>query len=437
VSPTQPAIFLVAHDANSFSILKIKIDDNQASLEEPVYQTRSIYPPSSLPPDEQALLSNCSSNSNNGCVLPNVALQHEIDDLVVSPDRDFLVWRESTNYCPINNCLVGIEQLILWNIAERDRRELVQVPLNVSYGTQHISDISWSPDSQYVSFLYASKELGWSRIKVIQITTSQIINTIENAYHYVWAPHSNRIAYIGWEYFNQERRAFAKIETLGDQVPASFYDDWADIRSLTWAPDEKRIAVIALKNQDVKTERWGLYIIDLEHQSIIDESGLISQDVATVSWSPTNDKISLSSYTKKDISIIDLNSSSITVTKNNTPNFFGLYPSWSPDGQIIAVNTYPTQDRIASNGIAFVNAQSGNVLDAFDLEGVSENWVWTSSGYKIALNLQNKMVSCSNSKQRGIGLYDLQYQKLIFLFFDKQTTNEISNCELTIDEIAQ
>lgn len=417
----------------SIRMFKSTAKNDGVILASPVYSMPIWYPASVLPPVEQAILSNCNIEEQN-CILPNVLVEHRIGNLSISFNKKSLAWQDSFSYCPNADC-VGQSQVLLWKLDKNEEQVFLVTPYHIGdIVHQQISDLSWSPSDKFVAYIHSSKEMGWSRLMAVDIQTSQITNVGEDVYKYLWSYDGKQIGYIGWEYDNSDRQGFLKIVTLETTKTDTYYNDWIDMQSMTWSPDQKQIAVLALK----KDKAPGLFVVETIDKSIHDETALAKDNGFTiVRWSPKESKIVLSGNQNNTIRILDMVSRNSLDAQTSSNYVFGWNTSWSPDGRVVGVNTYSTNDKTISNGIAFINAKTGSIISWLNLEGVSEDWIWSQTGSEIILNLQNKQVTCPNSEKHGIGVFNWQDNTLKVVSFDAQTMNAIANCELIIDEIIQ
>jgi len=431
---TEPEIYYLVRAKNEIGVWMSLMRDNGGSVPlSPVYLSPVWYPPSALPPLEQAILSRCTGDQES-CNLPDAKVEHILDNLTLSPDHKFLAWRDSLVYCPNANC-VGMSQILLWDTERKEVRTLLVVPRHISpLISQNISDIAWSSNGVFIAYLHSSHELGWSRLRAIDIRSESTLHIDDNIYKFEWAPRSTRIAYIGWEYVDTERYAFLRIAKPGNQnATVSFNNDWDDIRSTSWSSDEKRVAVVA---RTKALNGWGLFIANLENKTITKITNLVDAQPQIARWSPLEPRIAVVSNLGKVVSILDVDSNMSTDIPAPATYIFGENISWSPNGQLIAVNTYPTQDQMISNGIAFINTKTGSIMDWLNVDGISENWIWSTSGDDIIFNLENKNTGCLNSPAHGIGLYDWQTGVIEPVVFHPHITDAIANCEMIIGEIA-
>jgi WD40 repeat protein len=396
----------------------------------PVYETPLYYPASALPTIEQAWLSNCNNDNNEECSLPNVRLEKRIEYLTVSPDGKYLAWRESVAYCPDANC-VGFQQMLIWDLSRKEGRILLEIPFHVSLGRQAITDLSWSSDSQYIAYIQTSRELGWNRVRVVDITTGHFYDIGEDVYLYNWAHNSDRIAYIGYGQYPFLR--ITSLSTNNDVV--EFRDNWVDIKGLDWSPDDEQVA-ITIENSD---SIWQLLKANISTRRLTEITGFPA-DVgpASIEWSPAGGGIAVAGLSKNVVYIIDpASGASINLNVSSKSDLELNHPSWSPDGQLIAVNSYH-QGETASSGIAVLGAMDGTILSILEMDGVDENnWSWVIGGNYIVLKLQNQRVSCLSSSQHGVGLFEWRNDNIKPVTFITDTMEAISRCEEVIEEIAR
>lgn len=431
-------IYIVGRTKNTIEIWEMALTNEQTWTSARLYGLPLYSPTSILPPIEQALLSDCSGDINKDiCKLPDIPVERGIVSLKTSPSKDFLAWQENLFGCVLPTCY-GSQTFSILSLAKDDKKTVLEMPLHADkYNIQSMDELSWSTNSRFLAYIRKFEGNSLGQLNIIDVIEGESVSSEENVYKYAWSPHNSSIAYIGWEYLNNERSAFVKIVSLDNQPSRSFYNNWVDIQSVTWSPLGKEIAVIAQTDQDAQDEIWRLYVIGLNEDTISDMSSLAGSGYSTVVWDAKTNRINLTAYDKKVIRIVNLESGVVFDSQELPEEFVGLNPVWSPNGHVIAVNFYPSKDRLISDGIIFINAEDGAIIARLDLPGIGENWFWDASSTKIILNLQNKSIPCIDSKMRGIGSFELSTEELQSVVFNQQLMNSITNCEIIITEIAR
>lgn len=430
-------IFFTVESKDSIEVWEVYIDDSDRIISsQSLYKTPRYYPISVLPKTEQAFLSDDYKEYLYSSGVSDVRLEKGLGNLRVSPNRDFITWQENLSTCRFPVCY-GSQEYLLWNLTKDHKDVLVTYPFHIDETvSQFVSNPSWAANNQYLAYILGLQGTSLGKVYTVDITTGQIAELATNAYSYSWAPNSYQIAYVGWKYVDGSRHAFVRLKSLENQEEIEFYNDWVDIRSLRWLPSENYIVVVALSQQDIANEKWGLYVLNVEHKTVdrVDSLTRIVGSIA-VNQVPKSNTIVLTSVDKKTLEIVNLSSKEVLSSEKIHQGYLGLSPSWAPSGQVIAVNTYPTEELLNSNGIIFYNAKDGSILAWLNLERASEDWLWDNLGHKILLNLQDKSIPCSTSEILGLGLFDWHSEKLIPLSLPQHLGEKVSNCEIIIQEI--
>jgi len=434
---TKSATYFLGINSDRIGIWKFYLSaQSQGSISATsIYSAPLLYPPTSLPILEQALLSQCTTKEES-CVIPSVPIEHKIDYLALAPDQNFLAWRDSFSYCPNADC-IGYSQILFINLSNNEEHVVISVPyhINADFAHQYLGKLSWSPDGKYIAFLHGSREMGWSRLKILDIRTGDTTTIAENVYKYAWARHGHQIGIIGWEYTNFQRQGFLRVTEPGGSSTQSYYDDWIEVYDMDWSQDGRQIGILARKaNKDLP----GYFVIQVSNQVIEDKTKLLGDGMFTsMRWSPNESIVVLAGNRNSKLRIVDLVSETANDVSASGDFVFGENPTWSTDGLAIGINTYPPDNGLISNGIAFIDARVGNVVNWLHLNGIGENWIWSKEANRIILNLQNQQAFCMDSKQHGIGIFNWERNTLNIVPFDKQTMNAIETCQIILGEIIQ
>ena len=187
-----------------------------------------------------------------------------------------------------------------------------------------------------------------------------------------------------------------------------YTDHKEGVNSYRWSPDGKHIAFTSnearSQESEAREKQYGrfeiedaeyrmnhLWVIEVDPGKKPEPRRLTSGETYTVGsfrWSPDGKKIAfdhrpdplINSYSKSDISILDMESGEITKLVTQPGSDAG--PMWSPDGRTILFSTKMGDDRYYTNSeLARVPAGGGEITVLS--EGFDENLspvVWTADG---------------------------------------------------------
>jgi len=286
------------------------------------------------------------------------------------------------------------------------------------------SGAAWSPDGQWISFR-SSRDKG-SQIYLISPwggEASKLTSHEEGINAYRWSPDGKHIAFTATEPRSEESEA-----------------------------REKQYGRFEVEDAEYRLSHLWTIEVDLDGEP--EAKRLTSGDTFTVGsfrWSPDGEKIAfdhrpdplIDSYTKTDISILELSSGEITPLVTQPGSDGG--PLWSPDGRWILFSTKMGDDRYYTNSeLAKIPAAGGKLTvltESFDenLGAVK----WTAEGiYCLASQTVYRQLFLLNPENGSVrkvaaspeNIYSLSFAddgKTVALYgMDRTTLTEIYRTRL-------
>jgi len=222
-----------------------------------------------------------------------------------------------------------------------------------------ISNPSWSPDGRRIAFTCNSgSDNNYNRdICLINSDGTNFINLTSsnpsNDEYSSWSPDGKYIA------FESERDGYAEIYVMNSDGsnPIRLTNLESKNTYPSWSPDGKYIAFFS--NRDGQgLYGYGIYVMNSDGSHPIRLMNSLLTNYVTfnqlLSWSPDNKYIVFASH--DEIYSMDSDGSNpVRLTNNDTPGSSPDSPAWSPDGKLIAYESY--QD---SNCKIFVMGSDGS-----------------------------------------------------------------------------
>ncbi len=229
----------------------------------------------------------------------------------------------------------------------------------------------------------------------------QLTRTSEgSSYNPSWSPDEEWISFTSKR--GDETQIFLIRLDGGEAFPLT--DHKQGVNSYLWSPDSKHIAFTATepksKQSEAREKQYGrfevedaeyrmthLWMVEVDPGKTPEAKQLTSGEKFTVGsfrWSPDGKKIAfdhrpdplINSYSKSDISVIDIESGKIIPLVTQPGPDGG--PRWSPDGRWIAFNTGMGDDRYYVNGeLAKIPAEGGEIAvltESFDEDPYMVDW---------------------------------------------------------------
>ncbi len=219
-----------------------------------------------------------------------------------------------------------------------------------------------------------------------------------------WSPDGNWISFTSKR--GEETQIYLIRPDGGEAFPLT--DHKEGINSYRWAPDGKKIAFTSTEPEteiaksrekqygrfaveDAEYRLTHLWVFDFDPDSPGEPKRLTEGDKFTVGsfrWSPDSTKIAfdhrpdplINSYAKSDISVLDVNSGTISPLVTQTGSDGG--PMWSPDGKWILFSTKMGDDRYYTlSKIARISSAGGEITVLSGKFDENLSYVeWTEAG---------------------------------------------------------
>jgi Tol biopolymer transport system component len=250
----------------------------------------------------------------------------------------------------------------------------------------HVSGISWSPDGTELAltWMFGGADLipeGYIYIADVEEGKPRILTQTKADGEFVsptWSPTANQIAFYsnGWD------SGSIRLVDIDGENPPPFLREGA---SCAWAPDGERIAI-----GDLMGMIYTIYVLNIhtgEQRQVfqVSEEGkyVVGGDL---SWSPVGDRLAFSlglydqdrsTPTTIDIHELDLISGESRLLTEGGQN---RYPSWSPDGTMIA---FSGGESWQEQTLVITRVDDNSTIRPFDVVGIGPV-AWSPDGSKIA-----------------------------------------------------
>jgi dipeptidyl aminopeptidase/acylaminoacyl peptidase len=412
----------------------------QNNSQVPVYVEPAHYPFYALPREEQFFLGNCNWTRECNIPLNDMPSQYSWGPLHVSPKKDMLAWTETAEFCPpqLGYCDGGVTRIIIWEVNQLEKKMVLEIPYHIDLlSRQNIFSLDWSPDNQDIGFIRSSKELGWSRLEILNIISSSAADIGDNVLDYKWSPNGDRIALVIQISSGQKLQVVNKSGNLIYDMNENF----RQITDFSWSPNNQQLVIAAVDMQG----HSGIYIVDSQYKknwSLLGPSSDLLYYAAR--WTKQGTKIAIvrspTSQQTAQLLVTDiLNPSNIQIMQSNSsvyvnPTNQSVKLEWSPDGKIIAVNM-ESKGNTTSTGIDFFDPYKNVIVSRFDQNNFPIDWSFSENGNAILVYIQNQATECSNKNISKLGLFYWSKNTFDEIGVVPLLSNDLKNCDLSITSV--
>ncbi len=321
-----------------------------------ILELPQLYPISTLPTDELAVLSHLyCQDKNEDCSLENLRMRWGLAGFHLSPNKQWLALNERIIGCVNPSLCYGFHRLTVAHTEHPEKRVLLEIPLHVDLRTeQSINYLAWSVDSEQIAIVRSS-EKGWSRVRVVDVETKQVADLSDGEGPIAWSPDGE---YLAFGFRESSNLRSIRVINRNGTIIKTFNDNWTSINNLDWSPDSLKLVITASKE-------------DREYQFRVFIANLMKDEITEIS---------------------------IPLAE---PHSF-TEAHWSPDGQLIGVTTSPT---LVSpiDGLVIFHPQDGTIEANLEAKREVEEWFWSKTGDAILVNL---------STTKRIGIFCWQEERL-------------------------
>ncbi len=188
---------------------------------------------------------------------------------------------------------------------------------------------------------------------------------------------------------------------------------------IKWSPVDSKLAILSLP-VDEKTNR-SLVILDTVSKKII--SSFEIKDPSAFNWSPDGQFLAIGGFSPNKIAIINVETSSIDLFSIPKKLIGGIV--WSPDGNLILLQSYDAITNQGSSDLVFLDINTGDLKLLFNGEMHPGNYlnkfIWSPDGDYIAFITLNEYdkVNIMNISTLQITKLDFSYYFLEFIAWTK------------------
>ncbi|MDR3574418.1 MAG: hypothetical protein P4L50_11175 [Anaerolineaceae bacterium] len=391
------------------------------------------YPMSALPPYEQVLLNNLCESSPSTCNENNQLAGIGITDMALSPNKRFLAWDDDVSICFGSTCY-GVHRLFLFDTTQAGipPKEILEVPDHVlgEPEFQYIEDIQWSPDGNYLEINQSLDNGSYRLLKVYDMNTHQI-NDWGQGGLFTWSQDSSQYAYT----INADG-GHDQVIVQNREQQIIFSQGWDHVYGLCWLPNKDRLVITA---DQVINQVSGVYIADINSKSV-DKVKDIPLDANKFHFinpvcSPDGARVAITAEDKqmKQIGVFVLDVTQNTIIELAADKTMLNNPKWSPNGQLVGLNTIPSADSI-SNGIAIINSLNGAIIARKEIENATSDWSWAPGGDFLLLMTSPQSLCTSTEPQKIMKYYWQSGQMDQVNFEDRDLEANLKNCKVDLSD---
>jgi len=278
----------------------------------------------------------------NGLCTNLAIIQPDLSDRQILTDHNHGLavkpfWSPSGQYIAYIFYVLGEDGGTEIRIYDLAMEEVINLTPQQIENTSAISELSWSPDNQYI--LLVNTKNNESNIQKIDIQSKEIANlTTASSYQDInpaWSPNNTEIV------FSSNRPGTAEstsniwiMDTEGANLVNLTPNDaegWQDLMP-SWSPDGEHITFLRHKEESSRSELW-IMDADGKNQELLFEFEGKAREIPR--WSPDGNQIALIYGNEENTDVIAINwKENKELILNDSPGlYYGV--SWAPHSQAL------------------------------------------------------------------------------------------------------
>ncbi len=381
-----PIFFTVRNEAEH--VVEIWQTSADATVQWQLLTLPIRYPVSALPAQELAALNhNHCANQQDDCP---TELIYSLNNLALSPNKQFLSWIDGASWCPNTTCY-GFERLMVWDLSKGDLQTLLEIPFHIDLrSTQAIVESTWSPDSREIGLVISSHEYGWSLVRTVDVETKQVRDISEGMAPIAWSPNGDRLAVT---IRTTDRDWAVKVVTNDGETLTTFAANWKRVMGVDWSPDASKLAITALVEQQLNGDSLinsGLFIVDVNTEEV----------------------------TRVDL----LSGEGLSYSE----------PHWSPDGRLLGVIIAGTDH---DKSLVIFDPQDRAIEASFAPKLAFNEWLWSRTGDAILVLVGGDLVDSVPFPPARIGVFYWQDDSFEIISLPSQLEKKVKEWTAYLDNL--
>lgn len=251
----------------------------------------------------------------------------------------------------------------------------------------------WSPDGRAVGFLSGNEDND-KQLLMLDVEKNSLSGPeISHITNFSWSPNGQFIVFASNK-LTSENRYRTYLTSVADLQTQVLYESDVAVFDIQWSPTTDQILNLALLEQ---AQLKFVYILDLMGKA---KELPLKGSPGYIDWDPTGQQIAYDNmffpaFNQKEIRVISIDGA------NDHPltelERFSHDPQWSPDGKMVAYQSYEVDTNPAINLLNLENNENIQISP----DGLS-SWYpsWSPNGQQVAY-----LVETSNVNEKGYSLF--------------------------------